>query len=467
MPCSLGTAEPTVDAVGFGTLKVLFAAHQLFPESRAGVEVVTLGLARELKTRGHEPFILAAKRTLPHSDLRPGQTEDYEFEGVPVRRVGRPEEGLSRPYRLNYRNDVMARKVREYVREVGPHIIHAMHLQGLSASVLPVFKEFGLPVVFTAADFWSVCPVVDLRRHDGVMCEGPEVSHCVRCIASRGLDPRVKKAAALIPGVIPKVADLMSRTSLSRFSFPLRQVGAVRERPAYIKEQMQLVDQIVAYTRLTRDLLVTNGIGAGKIRVSHYGIDTSHIADISSMRTPSATLRFGFVGTLAPHKGPDLLVRAFRRLPSETGATLSIHGSEKGYEFYTEGLRALAGDDGRISFRGAFSREELPGVLSRIDVLVVPSRWYENAPGVVFEAFAAGIPAVTTDLGGMSEFVRHEKNGLLFELENAEDLARQLWRLTEEPGLLAKLRAGIGPVKTVADYTDELEALYTSLLEGR
>jgi glycosyltransferase involved in cell wall biosynthesis len=72
---------------------------------------------------------------------------------------------------------------------------------------------------------------------------------------------------------------------------------------------------------------------------------------------------------------------------------------------------------------------------------------------------------VATDLGGMSEFVKHEENGLLFELENVEDLARQLRRLGEEPGLLERLRAGIGPVKTVEENVDELEELYSTLIE--
>ncbi|HEX2741907.1 MAG TPA: glycosyltransferase, partial [Rubrobacter sp.] len=252
--------------------RILFTAHQFFPESRAGVEVVTLGLAQELKARGHEPFVLAAKRTIPYSELRPGETEDYEFEGIPVRRVGRPEESLFRPYRLNYRNDDMAMRVREYVREIAPDIVHAMHLQGLSAGVLPVFKEFGLPVVFTAADFWTVCPVVDLRRHDGVMCKGPEVAHCVRCIASRSADPRIKRAASLLPGVVPTAADVISRTPLSRFSLPLRQVEDVRERPSYIRERMESVDRVLAYTRLARDLLLANGIEEEKVHVSHYGI---------------------------------------------------------------------------------------------------------------------------------------------------------------------------------------------------
>src|SRR5687768_14948947 len=97
----------------YSTVRILFTTHQFFPESRAGVEIVTLGLARELKACGHEPFILAARRTVPHSNLLPGETEDYEFEGVPVRRIGRPEEGLSRPYELNYHNDAAAGKTRE------------------------------------------------------------------------------------------------------------------------------------------------------------------------------------------------------------------------------------------------------------------------------------------------------------------------------------------------------------------
>jgi glycosyltransferase involved in cell wall biosynthesis len=448
-------------------VKVLFAVHQFFPDHRAGVEMVTLALARELKARGHEPHVFAAKRSIPSSGIRPYETEDYEVEGIPVRRVGRPEEGLSRPYHLNYRNARMAHRAREYAREIEPDIVHAMHLQGLSASVLPAFRELGVPVVFTVADFWTVCPVVDLRRHDGVMCTGPEVNHCVRCIASRNPSPRLRDAANLVPGAALKVAAGLSRTPLRRLSFSLRQIGAVRERPAYIRENMELVDRVVAYTGLTRDLLSSNGIGTGKTLVSHYGIDASDLAEASQKGRSSPTLRVGFMGTLAPHKGCDILVRAFRALPPGLDAALSIHGDPGRYPSFVEELRGLAENDERITFYGSFSREELGRVMSGIDVLVVPSRWYENAPGVIFEAFAAGMPVVATDLGGMSEFVQHEENGLLFELEKAGDLLRQVRRLAEEPGLLEKLRRGIGPVKTVGQYADELEELYDTLLKRR
>ncbi|HKZ27199.1 MAG TPA: glycosyltransferase [Rubrobacteraceae bacterium] len=172
----------------------------------------------------------------------------------------------------------------------------------------------------------------------------------------------------------------------------------------------------------------------------------------------------GFIGTLAPHKGCDILIRAFKSLPRGLGATLTIYGNLERFESFVGKLRELAKGDERINFAGPFQREKVGRVLTELDTLVVPSRWYENQPGVILEAFAAGMPVVATDLGGISEFVKHEENGLLFERENVEDLARQLRRLGEEPGLLEKLRDGIGPVKTVKENVDELEELYGTLL---
>src|SRR5215207_2154187 len=449
-------------------MRILFAAHQFFPEHYAGVEIVTLGLAKEFRARGHETYVLAPKRSIPTNNIEPGEIEEYEFDGVPVRRVGRPMEGTSRPYRLDYENEVMAGRTREYMREIRPDIVHAEHFQGLSASVIPVFKEFDVPLVYTATDFWTICPVIDLRRHDGVMCEGPELTHCIRCLASRHPGTRMKAVVDRTPDAVLEMAGKFSETPLSKVSLPLRQVWALKERPGHIREKMEQVDHIIVYTRLMRDLLLANGIGKGKIEVSPYGIDTSRIPKaLRDRQNLPPPLRVGFIGTMAPHKGSDVLIRAMRTLPPELGATLDIHGNLERFKPFVKELRRLAGDDERINFVGPFQREKVGEVLSGLDVLVVPSRWYENQPGVSFEAFAAGMPVVATDLGGMSEFVKHEENGLLFEPEDAEDLARQVRRLYEEPGLLEKLRDGIGPVKNVTEDVDELEELYNTLLQKK
>ena len=444
-------------------MKILFCAHQFFPESATGVEVVTLNVARELRSRGHEVFVLAAQRSAPHGDIEPGEVRDYEYEGVPVRRVGRPREGSSRPYRLNYENPLMAQRAREYARDLHPDIVHAMHLQGLSAAVVPAFKALGLPVVFTAADFWTVCPVVDLYRHDEVLCRGPELRHCLRCVASRNPDSRLSAMVNPLPDAAIETAGLLSGTPLAGRLAPLGQVRDLRERAGYIRRQMEEVDRVLAYTRLTRDLLAANGIGRGKTSVSVYGIDISGIESAPAREVPP--LRVGFIGTLLPHKGPDLLLEAFRGAPG-LAAELTVYGTLDDEDPYARQLRELAADDPRITLAGPFPRTRIGEVLGGMDVLAVPSRWYENAPGVIFEAFAAKVPVVAADLGGTAEFVRHGKNGLLFEAGNARDLGRKLGRLAEEPGLLRRLREGIGRVKTVGEYAGELEALYNSLLEN-
>ena len=447
-------------------VKILLAAHQFFPESRAGTEILTLGLARALRARGHAVWVLAAKRSRPFSELRPGEVEDYLVDGIPVRRVGRPHESLSRPYILNYRNPQMAALVRDYAMEIRPEVVHFMHLQGLSATAVHAVREV-FPVIYTATDFWAICPVVDLRRHDGKMCLGPDMGHCPRCLASRQPDYVPTRLLARVPAGVFRLASGLTHLPAGAAPMPLRQLRYLRWRQAYIREAVNSSDLVLAPSRLMKELLVRNGINPRLVRVTAYGIDTSRIPRSASERKEKGPLRVSFIGTLAPHKGCDLLIRAFRRLPRHASAVLAIHGPSTGFESFGERLARLAGGDRRIVFHGAFPPERVGDVLSRTDVLVVPSRWYENTPVVIYQAFAAGVPVVATNLGGMSEVVEHGRNGLLFQLDDVAGLERQLRRLVEEPGLLERLRSGIGPVKTVEQSAKEMELVYSEIVARR
>jgi glycosyltransferase involved in cell wall biosynthesis len=101
--------------------------------------------------------------------------------------------------------------------------------------------------------------------------------------------------------------------------------------------------------------------------------------------------------------------------------------------------------------------------MENLDVVVVPSIWLENSPLVIMEAQAAGLPVITTNLGGMAEMVRHEQTGLLFARNDVADLTRQLKRLINEPGLVRKLAGGIGPVRTTGQEYGELMPLFERL----
>jgi glycosyltransferase involved in cell wall biosynthesis len=103
-------------------------------------------------------------------------------------------------------------------------------------------------------------------------------------------------------------------------------------------------------------------------------------------------------------------------------------------------------------------------VLEGVDVVVVPSVWYENAPLVIGTAQAFGIPVIATRLGGMKEMVLDEVNGFTFELGDPEDLADKIRLLAATPGLIADLsRNKILPPR-IESEAFLLETLYSSLV---
>lgn len=78
----------------------------------------------------------------------------------------------------------------------------------------------------------------------------------------------------------------------------------------------------------------------------------------------------------------------------------------------------------------------------------------------------ACVPVIGSRLGGIPEFVEHDVSGLLFTPGDAVDLHAQMQRLLDEPDLLARLRQGIRPVKTIEEHGRELEAIYEQLIAG-
>ena len=75
-------------------------------------------------------------------------------------------------------------------------------------------------------------------------------------------------------------------------------------------------------------------------------------------------------------------------------------------------------------------------------------------------ALATRTPLIATDLGGMSELIEPGKNGLLFRLNDADDLAAQLDKLIASPDLVSSMQSNIGPQRTIGEMVDDLERLY-------
>jgi glycosyltransferase involved in cell wall biosynthesis len=91
-----------------------------------------------------------------------------------------------------------------------------------------------------------------------------------------------------------------------------------------------------------------------------------------------------------------------------------------------------------VNFIGRVAPERMPELLDAADIYLNASE-IDNMPGSIIEAYAAGLPVVTTDAGGIPYIVTHEETGLLVPCGDAESLAAGALRLLTDEEFAARL----------------------------
>ena len=149
-------------------------------------------------------------------------------------------------------------------------------------------------------------------------------------------------------------------------------------------------------------------------------------------------------------KGVDLLIEAFKQIaPEFPDVTLKIQG----YFEDKHRLEELIAGSPRIELVKAVPNPETVQRISRATVVVLPSRC-EGMGRVLLEAMGAGVPVIGSTAGGIPHYVQHEKNGLVFESGNAEELSARLRELLGNQELCDRLGAN-GRELALAEYTEK------------
>ena len=85
-----------------------------------------------------------------------------------------------------------------------------------------------------------------------------------------------------------------------------------------------------------------------------------------------------------------------------------------------------------VEFRGAVESPEVPALLAGARALILPSIWYEGAPRIVLEAYAAGVPVIASSIGALPSLVEDGITGLLFPPGDSAALALGVERLLDD-----------------------------------
>ena len=302
----------------------------------------------------------------------------------------------------------LQRHGREAVRVVLP-AAHARHFSRLPAHAL---STFALSPSGRLAHSWRMAR----RALALVRTWQPDVVHLHSSFAGLMLRPLL----ALQPR--PRVVYCAHGWAFDR------RVSSLSNRMSAFVERMLsgLTDAIVCVSDKDRQTALAVGLPARRLVVIPNGIRDLDVTvggsrEEALARWPVGPRRLLFVGRFDQQKGIDILAQTMRGLGDRAFAV--IVGAP------------VVGDQqpelpGNCVVTGWLSRDEIAALCAAAEVLVMPSRW-EGLPLVALEALRAGLPVVSSAVGGLPEVVLPGLNGELVPSLRAEDFVATLTQLDD------------------------------------
>ncbi len=221
---------------------------------------------------------------------------------------------------------------------------------------------------------------------------------------------------------------------------------------------------------MKKDVLECTRVPKGKIEVVPLGIDVRRF-DPRGFESSNERQRFdlplkgrivGVLGRLDKLKGQHVLLQAVPEILKRHPQTFFLIAGDEtaGASGYREFLRVLSQMlEIERSVKFLPFTEEVPQLMSTLDVLVLPS-FSETYGLVILEAMAMQKPVIATDAGGVPELVRHGKTGLLVRPNDIDAMTKALLRVLDSASLRHRLgRAARAEVLKTFDFDACVDAL--------
>jgi glycosyltransferase involved in cell wall biosynthesis len=438
-------------------MNILQVIHDFVPETLAGAEINTHKLSVDLAARGHDVHVFCRGWNL---EAEPYSIRDEALDGLHVRRVDFGTAGKA--HRARRHDPQIDQAFRDYLAEVQPDVIHFQHFIYLTTDLLAIAKESGAPILVSLRNFWFRCPWGNRLYHDGSLCDRYADLECLSCLWP---DYQSRKRKVIPWRVVNPLLVGMYRAGLGRLlpvqSEPRQILDSLSNWVPEFRRALLHADAVHSPSRFLAEMVIGFGVPAERVVVIENGIryDPSRVL----AKTPSSRLRFGLIG-VSHHKGAHVAVQAMHHLPLEA-AELRMYGqvADKRYMRHLEATAKGA----NVQFLGSFPTSDMYKIFGELDVLIVPSIWYENCPTVIREAFATGTPVVTSGIGGMAEAVQDGLDGFHFAVGDLVDLADKLRRFIENPFLLSDFQANLEAPPTAEAVSDQIEAIYHRMARAR
>lgn len=329
-----------------------------------------------------------------------------------------------------------------FLAKLSVDVLHVHTLMGLHGSLLAAAKARGVRIVFSAHDFFPICPKVTMFR-GGQICAGADrCEDCPACNMTALSMGRIRllqsapyrrlKDSALVKKLRRQHRDAYLSGESAAAADAARPVARAEDYRALRRHYDRLLgyaDVIHFNSTVTRDVYqryMTVGRSA-VVPITH-----AHIEDHRRKKDfdlAGRGLRLTYLGPASGAKGYFLLKEALDRLEARGALRFSLN------VFFTPAEPAPY-----MRAHGRYDYSGLEAIFDGTDVLVAPSIWYETFGYTVLEALSWGVPVIISDRVGAKD-VLPAGCGVVVENLSADSLAEAIEGLTDEG--LAAMNAAI------------------------
>jgi glycogen synthase len=377
-------------------MRILFVSTFYPPYIVGGWEQLVQEINHQLQIRGHTTHVLTSVLGVMEPTYDDGVDRLLNLESDLYHY--RPLDFLSRKRRLKENLAYLEQTIEKF----NPHLIFIHIMWNLDRKVAWLAEQLcPNKVVYYIADHWPYTP----DTHTSYW-------------RNPAKQPLLKVAKQILAPIPIKVVERETKKHQIKF----QNVLSVSQ---YIKEA--LVDK--------------GGLISENIAVIYNGIDTSKFRPKEfDLNGYSKELSLLYAGSLVWHKGVHTAIEAMALLTNKhqmKDVSLTIVGS--GHPDYETQIRSLVEREGQeqwVRFLGRVERDEMPALLKRFDVLILPSIWDEPLARIVQEAMASGLVVIGTDTGGTKEIIKDYETGLIFPPGDSNKLAECIKRLIDDPDLV-------------------------------
>lgn len=350
-------------------------------------------------------------------------------------------------------------RIKKYLLDAKIDAVHVHTLMGLPSEFVSACSELGIPCIFTTHDYFGICPHWMLFRSGDVCTDDHDCRFCAECCSDslsiwkiRLLQSRLYaeiKETSVIRLLRGKENNLTSKKlaeDVSEGSFEDgERYKALRE---FYLEMLNEFSTIHYNSVGTRDVYRRYLADRGQGEV--ISITNAEIADHRKHRIPHRIVRFGYCGPDDLHKGFDLLVES---------CDIAFKDGKSEFELHLFNMSPIERE--YVVQHGPYQYADLPNVMNQIDVLVVPSIWYETFGFTALEAMSYGVPVVLSDRVGAKDLI--VAGGGSVTSADSKSLSTEIQRLASNPSLLEEMNAqicdGIAP-KSIQLHAREIMQLF-------